>query len=581
MYTVKNSNLYTLLIILLLMALAISSAAFTASAQPPDKIKVLIAFSHLPGPAEQALVHQAGGDIKYTYDLVPAIAASVPEQAINGLQNNPHVTVIEPDLEVEAIDSELDNTWGVKHIGAGSVHADGNRGAGVKVAVLDTGIDTDHPDLNYDPSCSQSFVAGESLEDGHSHGTHTAGTVAALDNDTGVVGVAPEVTLCIYKVLNNSGGGYYSDIIAAVQQAVVDGVQVTNNSYGSSGDPGLIVKQAFDNAYAAGVLHAGAAGNNGNLEGTGENCIYPARWDSVIATAATMQDDNRASFSSTCPEVELAAPGYQINSTVPGGGYGLMSGTSMASPHLAGTAALVIASGTTGPDQIRLQLQETADDLGVVGRDTWYGFGLVDAYEAVGTTNPINEPPIAAFTTTCSDLSCNFDGSASSDPDGSIVSYIWNFGDGNTGSGVTTSHTFATAGSYFVTLTVTDNNDATDADTQSVTVNEAPTITMHVGNLDGTALNKGNWRAQVTITIHDANHQPVANATVNGTWSGGSSGSSSCTTSANGTCTVTSGNMRKKDTSTIFTVSSVSHASLTYDAADNHDPEGDSSGTAI
>ncbi|MCI5190371.1 MAG: hypothetical protein D3905_11395, partial [Candidatus Electrothrix sp. AS4_5] len=313
--------------ILALTVTMIYAAVSPSLAKPPEMVKVLIGFDIQPGPAEKALVHGRGGTVKHTFKLVPAIAGKIPAQARERLLHNPRVTVIEPDMEIHAIDAELDNTWGVKHIGAGTVHDEGNTGYGVRVGILDTGIDTDHPDLTYDPTCSYSFVDGETLEDGYGHGTHTAGTVAALDNDTGVVGVAPEVTLCIYKVLNNGGGGNFSDVIAALEQAVDDGVQITNNSYGSTGDPGSIVKEAFDNAYAAGVLHIGSAGNNGNTDGTGDNCGFPARWDSVVATAATTQSDVRASFSSTCPEVELAAPGYSIYSTVPGG-YGYKSGTS-------------------------------------------------------------------------------------------------------------------------------------------------------------------------------------------------------------------------------------------------------------
>jgi adhesin HecA-like repeat protein len=381
-------------IMLILSIGLISAMVSSALAEPPDMVKVLIGFKSHPGPDEEALVHSKGGEVKRTYRIVPAIAARVPSQALAGLRKNPNITAVEPDLEVHVIDAELDNTWGVKRIGAGTIHDSGNKGYWVKVAVLDTGIDTDHPDLTYDPTCSTSFVDGEALEDGHGHGTHTAGTVAALDNDTGVVGAAPDVTLCIYKVLSNSGSGNYSDIIAALEQAVADGVQITNNSYGGSGDPGSIVKAAFDNSYAAGVLNIAAAGNNGNAEGTGDNCIFPARWDSVVAVAATTQSDVRPYFSSTCPEVELAAPGYQIRSTVPGGGYGIMSGTSMASPHVAGTAALVLAAHRDWTNnEVRFQLQSTALDLGSPGRDVHYGYGLVDAVEATGGF--ANSPPTA------------------------------------------------------------------------------------------------------------------------------------------------------------------------------------------
>lgn len=373
-----------------LIALGILSSGGAASAGGSSRTSVIIAFNQQPGPAAQALVRQAGGSIRYTYDLVPAIAASVPEAAIAGLQANPNVARVEPDLEIYVVDAELDNTWGVKRIGAGTVHDGGNKGAGVKVAVLDTGIDTDHPDLSYDPSCSTSFVPGEGLEDGNGHGTHTSGTIAALDNNIGVVGVAPEATICALKVLSNSGSGSYSNVIAALDFVVTQGdIFVTNNSYGSSGDPGLTVKAAFDNAYAAGVLHAAAAGNGGNPPGKGDNCIYPARWDSLIATAATKQGDSRASFSSTCAENELAAPGQQINSTVPGGGYGEKSGTSMASPHVAGTAALVLAANPGwSNDQVRAQLQSTAEDLGAAGRDTKFGYGLVNADAAATPAAP-------------------------------------------------------------------------------------------------------------------------------------------------------------------------------------------------
>ena len=160
--------------------------------------------------------------------------------------------------------------------------------------------------------------------------------------------VAQKGELYDRKALGAGGSGSDSDVIAASQWAVTNGIQVNNNSYGSSRDPGVTVKAAFDNAYAAGVLHVAAAGNSGNPRGRGNNVIYPARWESVIAVAATDGDDERASWSSTGPDVELAAPGVGINSTLLGGGYDEDKGTSMASPHVAGTAAWVIAAGITG-----------------------------------------------------------------------------------------------------------------------------------------------------------------------------------------------------------------------------------------
>lgn len=369
-------------------------------AQGPDRVDVIIAFRSAPGPADEALVAGAGGRIRHTYHLVPAIAANLPGQAVAALLDNPRVAAVEPDVRVFAIDAESDNTWGVTRIGAVPVHTNGIRGAGVKVAVIDTGIDYTHPDLAVNYAGGYDFVNNDADPfDDNKHGTHVAGTIGARDNDVGVVGVAPEVSLYGLKVLGPDGSGSFSSVIAALQWAVDNGLQITNNSYGSSQDPGITVQAAFDNAAAAGILHVAAAGNSGNCFGTGDSVSYPARYDSVIAVAATDQTDSSPCFSSTGPSVELAAPGVAINSTVPGGSYEALTGTSMASPHVAGTAALVLSAGVTDTnlngrvnDEVRQILDSTAQDLGAVGRDTWYGFGLVDAAAAVGAAGPPAPP---------------------------------------------------------------------------------------------------------------------------------------------------------------------------------------------
>jgi subtilisin family serine protease len=368
----------------------------TVGAQGPDRVDVIIAFRTAPGPADEALVAGAGGRIRHTYHLVPAIAANLPQQAVAALLANPRVAAVEPDVRVFAIDAEADNTWGVKRIGAPSVHTNGIRGTGIKVAVIDTGIDRNHPDLAANYAGGFDFINNDAdPSDDNKHGTHVAGTIGARDDDVGVVGVAPEVRLYALKVLGADGSGSFSDVIAALQWAVDNGLQVTNNSYGSNQDPGTTTKAAFDNAAAAGLLHVAAAGNSGNCFGTGDSVSYPARYDSVIAVAATDQTDSSPCFSSTGPSVELAAPGVAINSTIPGGAYEALTGTSMASPHVAGTAALVLSAGVADTnangrvnDEVRQILDSTAQDLGAAGRDTWYGFGLVDAVAAVASAGP-------------------------------------------------------------------------------------------------------------------------------------------------------------------------------------------------
>ncbi|MCH8816630.1 MAG: PKD domain-containing protein [Chloroflexi bacterium] len=383
----------------LFATLGISADVAQARAGRSD---VIIAFANPPGPDDQAAVRSAGGDIKYTYTIVNAIAASVPDQALDGLSNNPNITAIEPDLAVYAVDAELDNTWGVKRIGAGAVHDGGNRALGVKVAVIDSGIDCSHPDLINRCAGGFDFANNDSdPSDDNGHGTHVAGTIAAEDDDNAnsVVGVGPKISLYALKVLKANGSGSYSDVIAALEWAVVNGIQVTNSSFGSSGDPGATVKAAFDNAEAAGIVNVGAAGNGGTCAGNGDSVIYPARWSSVIAVSATDVTDGVACFSSKGPDVELAAPGVNINSTLLGGGYGLKSGTSMASPHVAGASALVIASGITDAngngrinDDVRLRLQQTAEDLELPSN--WTGYGLVDVAAAVvGGGSPPPPPP--------------------------------------------------------------------------------------------------------------------------------------------------------------------------------------------
>ena len=220
-----------------------------------------------------------------------------------------------------------------------------------------------------------------------------------------MVGVAPDVELYALKVLDNTGFGWWSDVIAALQWAVDHGIQVTNNSYAddSATDPSApepaALRAAFDSAEAAGVLHVAAAGNSGNAGGTGDNVPYPARLASVVAVAATDYSNSRASFSSTGRSAELAAPGVEITSTTLGGGYGSGSGTSFASPHAAGAAALVIAAGISDGNgnsringEVRAILAQSADDLGAAGRDALYGWGLVNAARAAVPCASDSEP---------------------------------------------------------------------------------------------------------------------------------------------------------------------------------------------
>ena len=196
---------------------------------------------------------------------------------------------------------------------------------------------------------------------------------------------------------------------------------------------------------------------------------------------------------------------------------------------------------------------------------------------------PANNPPVASFTYICTGLTCTFDGSGSTDSDGSIVSYAWNFGDGGTATVVAPSHTYAASGTYPVTLTVTDNGGATGSQTQNVTVSSGQS-TVHVGDLDGAKTSQAKtWTARVTITVHNASHATLAGATVTGNWSAGATGTSSCTTDTTGRCSVSKNKISNTVGSVMFSVTNVTASGQTYNSAANHDGDtpADSTGTSI
>ena len=377
---------------LLLIAGGFGLWSWGAAAEPLASVRVIVTFRQPPGASQEMLVSHLGGIVRHSYNLVPAVAAELPPGAVAALRAAPGVATVEEDQLVHLVDTELDNSWGVKRIGAGEVHPI-DSGEGVKVAILDTGIDYGHPDLNDNYAGGYDFVNEDTDPfDDHYHGTLVAGVVAAEDNGSGVVGVAPRAQLYALKVLAGNGSGWTSDIIAALDWAVNHDMDIVNMSFGSPAYSSSF-HTAIANAYAAGIVLVAAAGNGDTCPPTGDTVAYPARFDEVIAVAATDQSDARACSSSTGPEVELAAPGVSVKTTYLGGGYAWASGTSLASPHVAGAAALVLASGIPDGngngrvnDDVRLWLQETADDLGTAGRDTWYGFGLVNVRSLVNSS---------------------------------------------------------------------------------------------------------------------------------------------------------------------------------------------------
>jgi subtilisin len=389
-----------------LVALVVVPA--TVAAQPTRHI---IGVKDVPAAQRAAAAAQLR-----VLDVIPLIDAMVvegPEQAVQGLSRAPFVRYIEPD-PLDAVWTQEDTlVYGVFNIEAEIVWGgfpkatsviSGHGGAGVNVAVIDTGIDCGHPDLQGNCNYGVSYVKGSKPLDDHGHGTHVAGIIAARDNGFGVIGVAPEATLYAVKVLDANGSGSFSAVASGIVWAVRNGMHVINMSLGSSFYSQTLadaVKAASD----AGVLVVSAAGNSGCCN----TVLYPAKLPESMAIAAVDANDQRASFSSTGLEVDVAAPGVAILSTVPTGscklcdpsGYRTLSGTSMATPHVSGTGALLMSRGLTNLDA-RTQMSGTATDLGSPGFDLFYGWGRVDALAATTKTPyfpPTGDttPPNVAF----------------------------------------------------------------------------------------------------------------------------------------------------------------------------------------
>jgi len=298
---------------------------------------------------------------------------------IDSISNSPLVEFAEPNFVVHAThipnDPRWESQWGPQRINCEAAWDINEGSKSVKVAIVDTGIDYNHEDLagNY-VSGGYDYVNGDSNPmDDNDHGSHCAGIAAGvMDNDVGIAGVA-QVEVMAEKVLGSGGSGSSSDVAAGITHAVGQGADIISLSLG--GSESSTIKNACDNAYAAGVLLVAASGNDYNDE-----VGFPAAHASCIAVGSIDNDDTRSDFSNYGDELELVAPGRQILSTTRGDDYEYFTGTSMATPHVAGVAALAISRYPSySNEDIRDLLTSTAEDLGPDGWDEEYGYGLVDA----------------------------------------------------------------------------------------------------------------------------------------------------------------------------------------------------------
>jgi subtilisin family serine protease len=383
--------------IIILSALAISLAGAGAALAEPVSVDRYIVVLREGDRSPTAVATEHGRDygaqVRMVYgSALRGYAAAIPSNRLAALRSDPRVAFISPDRRVTALAQTLPT--GVNRINAENK---ANNASGVDVAVIDTGIDLDHPDLAANIVGGKNCSTGKSYDDGNGHGSHVAGTIAAVDNAAGVVGVGPEADLWAVRVLNNAGSGSWSSVICGVDfvdarspAKVASGqepIRVANMSLGGSGsDDGNCgnsnndaLHKAICRAVADGVTFAVAAGNSSaNVKDA-----VPAAYNEVITVSALADsngqpcgggpatsygaDDTFASFSNFGTLASdlahmVAAPGVSIYSTYKGGGYRSLNGTSMASPHAAGWAALYVAAnpGAT-PGGVLAAMQATGE----------------------------------------------------------------------------------------------------------------------------------------------------------------------------------------------------------------------------
>ena len=357
-------------------SLMLLSMPINAMAMSNNSERVIVTFNgHVTNYSQKTKVLQkTHGTISHNYKNINAMAISLPSIEVANLRKDPNVAFVEKDVQVKSNDSV---DWGVTDIKAplAWTSTPSITGQGVKIAELDTGIDITQPDLVVTGGVSEvSYTA--SYNDDNGHGTHVSGIIGAKNNGVGLVGVAPDTSLYAVKVLDSTGSGYVSDIISGIDWAITNKMDIITMSLGTKSDVAAL-HNAVDSAYTQGVLVVSAGGNDG---AGGDTIEYPARYSSVIAVGAVDKTNKRAYFSSTGKELEVSAPGVNIQSTYLNGQYATMSGTSMATPFVAGDLALLKqAHPTYSASQLRSLLQQKVIDLGRKGRDSSYGFGLIQA----------------------------------------------------------------------------------------------------------------------------------------------------------------------------------------------------------
>ncbi len=556
--------------------------------------------------------------VKFKGDLKPFRVVKVPKgkvfEEMGKYKKRTDVLYAEPNYIAHTMmvpnDPYYGLQWHLDNSVYGGIHTeeawDISTGSGVTVAVVDTGI-TRGTDL-----ADTCFVAGYDFvnddafpTDDNGHGTHVAGTVAqSTNNGIGVAGVAYGACLMPVKVLGSTGSGTYADVADGIYFAANNGAQVINLSLGGSA-PSDTLEAAVTHAYANGVTVVAAAGNDSSSV-----ISYPAAYDAyVIAVGATRYDETLAYYSNYGPGLDLVAPGGDVTVDQNGDGYGdgvlqqtfqrtgrsgrvtwgyyFFQGTSMAAPHVAGVAALVIANGNAiTPNDVRAVLQETAEDLGPAGFDAIYGHGLIDAASALGyAAVPVDNPPTVSVTSPVDGVTVSGTILITADAtdDSGVVQVDFYYDstligtDTDSPYSVDWKSTLVDDDLYTLTAIATDTILQTDSDSVSVLVDnvaEEPTLVMSVSDIDMSTESTRVRRyiytnAVATVTIVDGGGSPVEGATVSGHWSGLTTDTDSGTTNAEGKIALDSDQIKNTDGTFTFTVDSVTKEGWTYNLTAN------------
>lgn len=490
-------------------------------------------------------------------------SVTATSEVINALAHNPNVLSITPD-NIATVPASGAAEPNISQVNAPLLWGQGFFGQGVVVANMDSGVHVNHPDLaagwrGGDNSWYDPYGQHTTPVDLNGHGTQTMGVMVGGDAGSTSIGVAPGAQWVAVKIFDDSGGSTATAIHQGFQWLLdpdgdpntTDAPQVVNNSW-SYANPGcyLEFEPDLEALRAAGIVPVFAAGNGGPFTNTSYS---PANNPSAFAVGATNNDDQIYAYSSRGPTTcggssgifpELVAPGVNILTADLYGTYNAYSGTSLAAPHVAGGLALLLSAypDLRAADQ-ESALINSAVDLGASGPDDVYGYGRLDLLAAFNwlANNPAPTPEPSATPTVSPTPTPTAQPSA----------------------------------------TPTDSPTPTPTPLPSATPTQAIS-TLHVGDLDGTnASYKNKWEADVTIVVHDSLENPVANASVSGAWLNGANGAASCITNASGTCQVTLSGISSKTGSVTFSVNNVSLSGLAYDAAANHDPDGDSDGTSL